>query len=52
MVISGRPQLKVFFFFFGFAIKKYINVLQQRSGRKISPARNASVKILSKKLGS
>lgn len=30
MVILGRPQLK----FFGFAIKKYINVLQQVSGRK------------------
>lgn len=30
MVILGRPQL---FFFFGFAIKKYINVLQQVSGR-------------------
>lgn len=30
MVILGRPQLK----FFGFAMKKYINVLQQVSGRK------------------
>lgn len=29
MVILGRPQL----IFFGFAIKKYINVLQQVSGR-------------------
>lgn len=29
MVILGRPQL----FFFGFATKKYINVLQQVSGR-------------------
>lgn len=39
MVILGRPQL----IFFGFAIKKYINVLQQVSGSGRAPlARDAS----------
>lgn len=48
MVVLGRPQLKVF----GFAIKKDINVLQQVKWKKMSLAGNASVKILSKQLGS
>jgi hypothetical protein len=50
MVILGRPQLK--FFFFWLCNKEICKCASADKWKKISLARNASVEILSKKLGS